>query len=692
MKTTYKIVILFVLALLITRCAKEKITPRDYPRLYTLKVTNVSDTGAVFNAKIIYRGDFKVLDYGFVWSDANHNPTIGSSDKAVYSKNIQASHFSSDISTTLKEGETYAVRAFVQTKDYLVYGDKITFLSLGSKAPIINSFSPTKGTWDDTISIHGKNFSYLAESNTVKLGSLTCKILSSSDSLLSVKIPETKNDSIVKLSVSILENTAFSSENFHYLVPKITSVEPLLATFGDTLVINGKNFWKNQAFNQVWLGDLQVPIISNKTSQLKVILPNNFISSENIIKVKALGETLQYDQPLKIKAPVIDSVNPMKILHPGAIITIKGKYFNPVASFNHVKIGGHNAIITSVSRQELQVTLPDSLIPVYNISVFEKNIPLTLTVTNQTVVADSSLQIYWQSTWTRKGDFPGAVRVGGVAFSINGKGYYGTGLSQNYNYENDFWEYDPETDHWTKIESLPGKQRTGAVAFVLNNEGYVGLGSDQVIAPSNDSVYLKDFYKYNPDTGHWIKLSNFTGTGRVYSGSFAANGLGYIVTGNWGSFGTNPDYNATKESWQYEPASDKWTQIANFPTLSSYAVGFNIGNTGYVYNLGTLYDLVNGNWNQVISVPGKSFDGNVAFSIGGKGYFGLGYGSTAFWEYDPNNQSFKNRTFLTGYQWVYGSSAFVIGDKAYVVGGSIPTSGGDNYIKEVWEFDPSKPN
>jgi N-acetylneuraminic acid mutarotase len=54
-----------------------------------------------------------------------------------------------------------------------------------------------------------------------------------------------------------------------------------------------------------------------------------------------------------------------------------------------------------------------------------------------------------QDTWTQKADFGGTARYGAFAFSINGKGYLGTGDNNNVLYK-DVWEFDPLTHSWTQ--------------------------------------------------------------------------------------------------------------------------------------------------------------------------------------------------------------------------------------------------
>jgi hypothetical protein len=58
----------------------------------------------------------------------------------------------------LQKGETYFVRAFVITADYMVYGKPVSFTSLGSTPPVIMEFPPLEATLGDTILLKGKYF------------------------------------------------------------------------------------------------------------------------------------------------------------------------------------------------------------------------------------------------------------------------------------------------------------------------------------------------------------------------------------------------------------------------------------------------------------------------------------------------------------------------------------------------------
>jgi len=146
------------------------------------------------------------------------------------------------------------------------------------------------------------------------------------------------------------------------------------------------------------------------------------------------------------------------------------------------------------------------------------------------------------NTWTQKASLPGPTRDGAVSFVIGNKGYVGTGYYYSIGslgvYLNDFWEYDPVSDAWTQKADLPGSTRRWASGFSINNKGYIGTGS-------NGNSSLSDFWEYNPASNTWTQKADFPSTIR-YGSVGSATSKGYITTGR--SSGQN-----NNDHWEYCP-------------------------------------------------------------------------------------------------------------------------------------------
>jgi hypothetical protein len=144
-----------------------------------------------------------------------------------------------------------------------------------------------------------------------------------------------------------------------------------------------------------------------------------------------------------------------------------------------------------------------------------------------------------------------------------------------------------------------------------------------------------------------------------------------------------------------------WTREANLPGTTGryYDAAFVIGNCAYVgcgsnstssFDDFYKWDQTTNTWSAIANYPGAGYAYSpISFSIEGKGYVGLGhtgYGVAPYqdlWRYDTGTNTWTQMASLPG-PGRYDASVFVIGYKAYVVGGS---PGGPPYLSDVWEYN-----
>lgn len=170
------------------------------------------------------------------------------------------------------------------------------------------------------------------------------------------------------------------------------------------------------------------------------------------------------------------------------------------------------------------------------------------------------------NSWFQKNNFPGTARYSAIAYSLNGKGYFGTGYSP---YSNDLWEYDPIMDSWTQQPNFPGNARQHGVALTVNGKAYYGLGY-------NSGTSYNDWWEYDPLLGNWVAKTNFPGGGRRGMSYFEMGGKAYLATGF-------DDVNYYSDLWEYDPSLDAWSQLTpNIPVAGRYS-GFGFGFNGCIY-------------------------------------------------------------------------------------------------------------
>ena len=124
----------------------------------------------------------------------------------------------------------------------------------------------------------------------------------------------------------------------------------------------------------------------------------------------------------------------------------------------------------------------------------------------------------WRST-----SFPGSSvgREGAIAFSVNGRGYYGLGIDQDGKFLNDFYQFTPRPGNmnvaegvWDKKTDFPGAPRANAVGLRIDDQGYVGTGDNITAldgagnATAGDA--MSDFYRYDPFNNLWYELADYT--------------------------------------------------------------------------------------------------------------------------------------------------------------------------------------
>ncbi len=146
-----------------------------------------------------------------------------------------------------------------------------------------------------------------------------------------------------------------------------------------------------------------------------------------------------------------------------------------------------------------------------------------------------------------------------------------------------------------------------------------------------------------------------------------------------------------------------WSQRANLDgPARGHACNFTIGNKGYLccgygYNK-NLNDLwiyhTDGNfWEQGASLPATERHDATAFTIDGKGYVTTGVNRTTgaymkdTWEYNPDTDSWTQMDDFPA-SARKGTFSFSLNGYGYVGGGF----DGDNYLKDIYRFDPAAPS
>ena len=107
--------------------------------------------------------------------------------------------------------------------------------------------------------------------------------------------------------------------------------------------------------------------------------------------------------------------------------------------------------------------------------------------------------------------------------------------------------------------SLPIGGRSTAVAFVINERAYVALGRNSGWQP------LKDCWEYNPETDSWLQMADFPGVARVNAIAEVVNGKAYVGLGYNSTKTVYKDSTILNDFWTFNPIENSWQKKADFP-------------------------------------------------------------------------------------------------------------------------------
>lgn len=660
MKSFFNALILFIACLLIYSCEVFEFPESPYPKVSTLEVIDVTESGAIFQADFFKQGELPIIDHGFVWGFTK-NLLIDSDEKIRLGKLEHTGKFERKIGYGLYPDTTYFVRAFILSERYFVYGDPVTFRSKGGTHPVISSFYPEEGTWGDTVKIKGTSFSTNIQRTKVRFGQHEAKLVSAIDTLIVCIVPEDIAEQTVPVSITVVNTQVVAKDEFSLTKPHIESFIPLQATFDDIITIHGRNFDPVKEKNLVKFDDHNAIVLEASTSQLKVKVPLALKTKESIIRVTRNLQTGSANTKFNILAPVVSDISVNKAYR-GATVNISGDNFSPEISGNAVSFSGALAKVLSASRNQLMVEVPEGIYK-------SRSFNIEVKVAEQSAFSGSTFTLL--NAWIRKADPP--INFANVSFAINGKGYIGFGFGSA---GNKLWRYDPLDNTWTEVAPFPGGLRGEPVSFVIDDIAYVGLGIEN----------KKDFWKYDASKNQWTRIADlpFDDEGESFylTGiGLSANGKGYVAL-------EKEDNNF----YEYSPANNVWTLKQDHPGTGGHggavynrpSAGFTVGSRMFLHVTITSldnplfeYNFVLNEWEtRAATDTDYNENRNTGFTLRGFGYIAEPY---MLRKYDHVIDSWEifEVDVLDGRE---GSKAFVIGNKLYI---GLAWGG----LSDFWEYD-----
>lgn len=360
---------IFFLFVVLISCQKDEEAIREFPRLMTLEVSDITTNGAKFTADVIAHGSNPIIEYGFVWGTRD-NPSIEYSE--IISKKAQPTDvsFSMLAEHALQEGYTYFVKAFAKNGDYITYGNVTSFISLGSKAPVITGFEPETGIVGDTIYITGKYFTNHKYDLKLKFNDHDASIYASSDSSIKARIPQlTEIENEIKITV--YEQQVIADKKFRVKSPEILSFSPTEGIIGETITINGNNFLIDNIEEKVMIGSAKAKVlyvseheIQLEAPKIDLIIPHPSLPNNEVLqhKIKILNdiEVVESDDHFMYLFPEIIEINPTEGSS-GDTIHISGNKFTSLGYDQKLYFGPFEIDPIYIDENLIKLIVPGNL-------------------------------------------------------------------------------------------------------------------------------------------------------------------------------------------------------------------------------------------------------------------------------------------------------------------------------------------
>lgn len=310
---------------------------------------------------------------------------------------------------------------------------------------------------------------------------------------------------------------------------------------------------------------------------------------------------------------------------------------------------------------------------------------------------DPSSTTELSGNWSVAADFKGDTRSEAASFVIDNTAYVLTGVSAFNGPYNDMYAFDVDNNSWTKMPALTSQPRNGCVAFTINGKGYIGTGY-------NDKQTMQDFWEYDPVLKTWTEKDPMPGDARYDAAAFVISGKAYVC----GGFDGRKAFNDT---WEFDPTQPKdhqWTERASFPRKTRSAVAFVLSNKGYMVagsnNAEVQKELYQydppptNKWTTkrpLYNYSNESYDDRytsiirenaVAFVQGDNAFIATGENSafvTSTWGYKADTDTW---TEYTGFENKprTGAVAFVVKNRCFVLTGK----NGNLFMDNMFEFNP----
>ena len=519
------------------------------------------------------------------------------------------------------------------------------------RTPVISSFSPASGTEGSTVIIKGYFFSSDPDNNIVKINGLTATVVAASETELTIVVPE--NATSGKITVEVGNRSAISATDFIVdpSVPVVTTIAPESGDIGTEVELTGLNF---RAGAKVFFGAVEA-IDVTVVSATKITARVPVGATSNNVKVVYNAKEGLSPMLFWVK-PEITAFTPASGKE-GDVVEITGTNFTENTTLLAVFFGGVAVTeITEATATSIKVKVPSGAVDgkiavkVNQQQVESANefiiVPSVSSYTpdrgerGSTVIINgtgfsTAMDIVFNGVTVAASDIVSITNTV-ITFKVPATATSGAIKLKKGTIEISVGNY-AVTNIWSLVNAIGlSSSYYQAISFVYNNKFYVGLGDRNNVMPF---VYNTDFWYYDPASNTWTKDVEMSVAGGISTRRFASA----TVNGSKVYIGSGIDAaGATTRTWR-------------------------------------VFDFVTKTWSSIPDLPTSAYE-NIAFSLSGRSYVGLGTGDNMY-VFNPSTNAWSD--FVLGAPYRTGGFVFMINDVAYFGGGGAPLK------TDFYKFDPS---
>lgn len=229
-----------------------------------------------------------------------------------------------------------------------------------------------------------------------------------------------------------------------------------------------------------------------------------------------------------------------------------------------------------------------------------------------------------------------------------------------------------QAQFWIQKASVGGVGRHRATGCATSHRGYIGLGH---INGTGQDISFKDWWEYDPASDTWTQKADFP---------VSTHGCVAFVVDNCPVVGGGSALST--QFYKFNTATNTWGQIANciLPNPGD-SQGFAVNNQGFVYQANQLakYNPNTDSWSLCANAPVSFGNWTCSFVIEGSGF--IKYGNQLL-EYKPLHNQWVPRASFPGNS-TGGSSGFAIQQRGYVTSGYVGALA--VVTEQVWSFHPA---